>query len=148
TQNYYQAWPFLTYLTQNPDGYPGFGRMVVPDLFENHARNNETPLHVLERLSIPVSVQDILGRYWARMAYLDIGHPKAQARFLSTRTNSGFRSRAFANLDSLGNGRYRVKSAREPKYAGANITPLTVNGDGNVSVQVTNLGNGLSGSNF
>jgi hypothetical protein len=39
-------------------------------------------------------------------------------------------------------------SGREPRYGGANIIPLTITGDGNVSVQVTNLGNGLSDSNF
>lgn len=148
TQNYYQAWPFLTYLTQNPDDYTGLGRMTVKNLFDNHARNNETPLHVLERLVAPISVQAILGRYWARMAYLDIGHAKAQAKFLSTRTSSSFRSRAFSNLDELGGGGYRVKADREPKYGGANITPLTVTGDGAVAIQVSNRGNGLSDSNF
>lgn len=148
TQNYYQAWPFFTYLTQNPDQHPGIGRRAMIDLMKSHRRNNETPLHVLERMVPQTSVQQIIGRYWARMAYLDIGHPKAQARYMSTRTNSGFRSRAYANLNALGNGRYRVKPDREPAYAGANIIPLTVTGGGNVSVQVNNLGNGLSGSGF
>lgn len=148
TSNYYQAWPFLTYLTHNPDEYPGIGRMAVPDLFRNHRRNNETPLHVLERMTAPISVQQVVGRYWARMAYLDIDHPKAQARYLSARNDQRFRSRAYTNLDALGSGRYRVKPDREPRYAGANITPLNVSGGGEVSVQVTNLGNGLSDSHF
>lgn len=148
TRNYYQAWPFLTYLTSNPDQYPGIGRMAVPDLLSNHLRNNETPLHVLARLTAPVSAQQVVGRYWARMAYLDIGHPKAQARYMSMRNNSGFRTRAYANLTSLGSNRYRVKANRAPLYAGANITPLNVTGGGNVSVSVTNLGNGLSDSNY
>lgn len=148
TQNYYQAWPLLTYLVNNPDGYAGLGRMIVKDLFDNHARNNETPLHVLERIVAPVSVQTILGRYWARMAYLDIGHPKAQAQFLSTRINPSFRARAFGNLEALGGDSYRVKADREPKYGGANITPLSITGDGFVSIQVNNLGNALNDSNF
>jgi hypothetical protein len=147
TRNYYQAWPFLTYLTKNPDQYPGIGRMAVLDLMSNHLRNNETPLHVLARLTSPISAQRVVGRYWARMAYLDIAHPKAQARYMSTRNNSGFRTRAYANLSSLGNNRYRVKADRAPLYAGANITPLNVSG-GNLSVRVINLGNGLSDSNF
>ena len=147
TRNYYQAWPFLTYLTNNPDQYPGLGRMAVPNLLSNHLRNNETPLHVLARLTAPVSAQRVLGRYWARMAYLDINHPKAQALFFNTRNNSGFRSRAYANLTALGSGRYRVKADRAPLYGGANITPLHVNGD-TVNVRVINLGNGLSDSNF
>ena len=148
TRNYYQAWPFLTYLTNNPDQYSGLGRMAVADLIRNHARNNETPLHVLERLVAPLSVQSVLGRYWARMAYLDIDHPKARQRFFNTRSNSGFKGRAFANLAALGNGRYRVKADRAPMYAGANITPLSISGDGNLSVTVTNTGNGQQDSDF
>lgn len=140
-QNYYEAWPFFTYLTNNPDNYPGLGRMVLPNMFKGHKRNNETPLHVLERLSSPISVQQILGRYWARMAYVDIGHPKAQQAFLSRKgaLNQG-------NVDSVGGGTWKVKSARRPQYGGASIVPLK--GTGQVSIQVTNLGNGLSESDF
>lgn len=144
TQNYYEAWPFLTYLTENPDGYPGLGRMAVLNLFRNHQRNNETPLHVLERVAAPVRVQTILGRYWARMAYLDIGHPQAQQLFLSSR-----RSLDFASLDAIGAQTYRVKANRRPAYGGANIIPLVPNtGSSQISVRVTNLGNGRSESNF
>ncbi|MFZ5891402.1 MAG: DUF6055 domain-containing protein [Myxococcota bacterium] len=141
SQNLYEAWPFLTYLTSNPDNYPGLGKLALQNLFRQHARNNDTPLHVLEKVAAPVKVQTILGRYWARMAYLDIGHPKARDLFFSRRSNLNY-----ANLDSAGNQTYSVKAARKPQYGGANIIPLT--GTGEVSVQVTNLGNGLSESNF
>lgn len=140
-QNLYEAWPFLAYLTHNPDHYAGLGRMILPEMFRNHTGNNETPLHVLEKLAAPISVQTILGRYWARMAYLDIGHPKAQEAFFSRRSRLNF-----ANLDSSGNQTYQVNPNRRPAYGGANIIPL--NGQGDVSVAVTNLGNGLRESNF
>lgn len=142
-QNYYQAWPFLTYLTNNQDNYPGLGKMAVPDLFRNHRRNNETPLHELERIAYPIRVQTILGRYWARMAYLDIGHPRAQQAFFNTRNRLNF-----ANLDSLGNQTYRVKSSRRPMYGGANIIPLRVTGNKDIMVVVSNMGNGLQESHF
>jgi len=141
-QNYYQAWPFFTYLSNNPDNYPGLGKMAVPKLYQNHRRNNETPLHVLERVAAPVSVQTILGRYWARMAYLDIGHPQAQKVFFNSRSRLNF-----ANVNSSGNQTYRVKSNRKPQYGGANIIPLKVTGN-TVYVEVTNLGNSLPDSNF
>lgn len=141
--NQYQNWPFLTYLTNNPDNYPGLGKMVVPDLFRNHKRNNETPLHVLERLSAPVAVQTILGRYWARMAYLDIESPSAQETFFASRSRL-----SFENLASVGGDSYEVRQERRPRYGGANIIPLEVTGDGVVSVTVTNLGNGRSESGF
>lgn len=130
TGNYYQAWPLLTYLTNNPDGYAGLGPTALREMFRQHMGNNETPLHVLERVASPVSVQQIVGRYWARMAYLDIGHEQAQAAFMSSRGGLNF-----ANLDSAGGGMYRVKSSRQPRYFGSNIIPLT--GTGEVTVQVT-----------
>jgi hypothetical protein len=140
--NQYEAWPFFTYLTNNPDGYDGLGKMIVPELFENHPGNNETPLHVLELLT-DVPVQTILGRYWARMAYLDIGSPRARERFFAERQGLNY-----DNLTSMGGDNYQVIAARRPRYAGANIIPLEVTGDGTVSIQVTNLGNGLEDSNF
>lgn len=141
-QNYYQAWPFFTYLTNNPDNYPGLGKMALPNLYRNHRRNNETPLHVLERVAAPVSVQKILGRYWAHMAYLDIGHPSAQQAFFNSRSRLNF-----ANLSSAGSQTYRVKANRQPMYGGANIIPLKMSGN-NVDVEVINLGNGRPDSNF
>ncbi len=140
--NNYEAWPFFTYLTENPDNYPGLGKMVVPELFRNHLGNNETPLHVLERLSEPVSVQTILGRYWARMAYVDIGSPAAQDKFFKGRNGIDY-----DGLSSVGQNTYEVKSDRRPRYGGANIIPLNVTG-GTVGVTVTNLGNGIADSNF
>lgn len=143
-QNYYQAWPFFAYLTYNPDGYPGLGRMALPSLFRNHKRNNETPLHVLERVASPVKVQTILGRYWARMAYLDIGHPTAQETFLSGRSSLNFNNLTASTAAQT----YKPLADRQPRYGGANIIPLTVSGSGEISVQITDLGNGLSDSNF
>jgi Family of unknown function (DUF6055) len=141
--NQYEAWPFLAYLTYNPDNYPGIGKMALPNLFRNHKRNNETPLHVLERLSTPITVQAIVGRYWARMAFVDIGHPSAQATFLAGRSRLNY-----ANLTAAGTGTYTPITARQPKYCGSNIIPLKVSGDGTVSVTITNLGNGQADSNF
>jgi hypothetical protein len=140
-QNYYEAWPFLTYLTNNPDGYPGLGRMAIPEMMRNHPGNNETPLHVLERVAKPITAQTILGRYWARMAYLDIGHPGAQAMFFQQRDRLNF-----ANLEPAGDDTFSVRANRRPMYGGANIIPLE--GTGDVAIEVTSLGNGLPGSDF
>jgi hypothetical protein len=129
--NIYDAWPFLTYITNNPDGYKGLGRNAVRDMFRKYKRkSNETPFHVLERVSEGASVQKVVGRYWARMAYVDIGSKQAQQNFGTVRTRINY-----ANLDSSGSGSYRVKAARQPRYMGANIIPLK--GRGAVTVKVT-----------
>jgi hypothetical protein len=131
--NYYQAWPFLTYLTNNPDGFAGLGPTTLGTMMVSHKGNNETPLHVLERVASPTKVQKIVGRYWARMAYLDIGHKQAQAAFLAGRSRLNY-----ANLDASGGGSYKVKAARQPRYMGSNIIPLKASGQ--VRVKLTSSG--------
>lgn len=84
--NYYDAWTFLTYITNNPDNFAGLGRKNFQNVWLKYQRDsNETPLHVLERLASPVRIQAVVGRYWARIAYVDIGHPKAQALYDRTK---------------------------------------------------------------
>ncbi|KAH9885361.1 hypothetical protein F4778DRAFT_761212 [Xylariomycetidae sp. FL2044] len=126
TGNYYDAFPFLTYVANNPDNYTGLGMTNFPNVWLRYERNsNETPLHVLDRLVSPTTrIQTVVGRYWARMAYVDIGHAKARALFDRIRSQI-----SYANLDSLGGGQYRVKTARQPRYMGANITPLRPTGN-------------------
>ncbi|KAF2436717.1 hypothetical protein EJ08DRAFT_582 [Tothia fuscella] len=129
--NYYQSWPFLSYLSYNPDNYPGLGKTVTRDMIRKYKlRSNETPLHALTIVAKSVSVQQIVGKYWARMAWGDIGHPQSRQRFDEVRARLNF-----ANLDSTGSGTYKVKAARAPKYMGASIIPLK--GTGKISVKVT-----------
>lgn len=145
--NLYEAWPFLTYLTSNPDNYPNLGRDAVRNLIRAH-KDQETPLHSLARLVQPSATNTLLGRYWARIAYGDIGHPLVQQQVLSAQRDANFRARAYHNLEAVDSTTYRVISARKPQYTGSNIIPLTATGTGQISVQVSNLGNGLSDSNF
>jgi hypothetical protein len=133
--NYYQSWPFLTYITNNPDNYAGLGKTVLLDMIRKYKLNsNETPLHSLERLLSGVTIQKVVGRYWAHMAYVDIWHEKARRMFESQR-----RSLNYANVDTNGNGRYTVKTARAPRYMGANIIPFKATGS-TVSVTLTASG--------
>ncbi|KAH8897246.1 hypothetical protein GQ53DRAFT_887509 [Thozetella sp. PMI_491] len=133
TGNYYQAWPFLTYLTNNPDNINGLGVDTLHQMMVQYSPNsNETPLHTLARVAVGTSVAQIVGKYWARMAYIDIKHPLAQKVFLNDRANINF-----ANVDSLGNSAYRVKSARAPRYMGANITPLKTSSGASISISIT-----------
>jgi len=138
TGNYYQAWPFLVYLFHNPDNVTGLGTTIFPNVWTRYKRNsNETPLHVLDRLASAggARIQDVVARYWARMAFVDIGHAKMQALFASQR-----RDLKYPNLDAVaggGAGRYRPKPARQPRYMGANIIPLKAAAGATVAVNVT-----------
>ncbi|KAH6982620.1 hypothetical protein EDB80DRAFT_657056 [Ilyonectria destructans] len=134
--NYYQAWPFLTYLTNNPDNFAGLGQDTLHQMMVQYSKDsNETPLHTLARVSTSATVGEIVGRYWAHMAYVDIGHPQTKELFINQRESINF-----ANLDSKGSGSYKVKSARKPKYMGANIIPLKTSGAATVAIKVTTSG--------
>ncbi|KAF3032510.1 hypothetical protein E8E11_000661 [Didymella keratinophila] len=133
--NYYQSWPFIAYLNNNPDNYAGLGNDTLLRMIREYKlESNETPLHTLERLFTEatgnITVQKAVGRYWARMAFVDIGHAKAHEAFIAQR-----RGLAYDNLDGS-NGEYTVKSARAPRYMGSNIIPLTPTGS-SVDVAIT-----------
>lgn len=146
--NLYQAWPFLSYLNANPDGYSGLGVNAVRTLYRSHqGSQTETPLHTLARMVSSTTWQRVVGSYWARMAYLDIKHPLAQQRLMASINNASFRASAYRNLSAAGENTYRVITARQPMYGGANINPLTVTAS-NIGITVKNLGNGLADSNF
>lgn len=97
------------------------------------ANSNETPLHVLQRVAGNSTAGEIVGRYWARMAYVDIGHAQAAAAFEEQKSTFNY-----ANVDASGDG-YAVNAARAPRYMGANIIPLTAEG-GKVEAKVTSTG--------
>ncbi|CAP80341.1 hypothetical protein EN45_091150 [Penicillium chrysogenum] len=130
--NYYQSWPILSYLTNNPDNFTGLGQDAVLRLnLEYEVGSNETPLHTLQRLlGNRATVQQVVGRYWAHMAYVDIGSQAANRAFLEQRETLGYE-----NLDGSGQS-YTVKAARQPQYFGANINPIQVSGEGSVTVTV------------
>ncbi|KAM0188063.1 hypothetical protein ACHAPI_010840 [Fusarium lateritium] len=122
--NQYRAWPFFTYLTNNPDDFVGLGQDTVRQLNLQYKMGSaETPLHTLSRISKNATVGDIVGRYWARMAYVDIGHPLAQGEFFQERGRIDW-----ANVKDIGNGTYKPHPKRRPQYMGANIIPIKVFG--------------------
>ncbi|KAF5020606.1 hypothetical protein F66182_7355 [Fusarium sp. NRRL 66182] len=135
--NYYEAFPIFTYLTNNPDRYTGLGPPTLRLMMERYSiSSNETPLHTLQRLVGKTSVADIIGRYWARMAYVDIGSARAREAFLYHRQNLNY-----ANVDSNGQGRYTVKPGRKPQYMGSNIIPITAHSrGGKVTVTISTKG--------
>lgn len=135
--NYYQAWPFFTFLTTNLDSFEGLGTDALIQLMVQYEQNsNETPLHTLNRVVSAggASAAEVVGRYWARMAYVDIGHASAQDIFFSQRDQINY-----DNVESTGSGSYSVLASRQPAYMGANIIPLSTSG-GTVSVDITAAG--------
>ncbi|KAF2846240.1 hypothetical protein T440DRAFT_433231 [Plenodomus tracheiphilus IPT5] len=133
TGNRRAAFPFISYLNNNPDKYTGLGKQTLLNMLRKYkVGSNDTPFHVLATIlaGTGTTVQKAVGRYWAHMAYFDIGHPSAHAVFLSERPNIVY--------DSLhANG--TVKSEKAPRYMGANIIPLKIKGS-NITVALQTSG--------
>jgi hypothetical protein len=127
---YYESWPFLGYLTYNPDNIKGLGKTCVRDMIRTFKRpSKETPLHSLAKIIAPTPVNEVVARYWARVAVGEIGHPKSRSVFQSARGRLDF-----ASLDRTGD-EYTIKAARAPKYMGAGLHPIK--GSGTMSIKIT-----------
>ncbi|KAL8402850.1 hypothetical protein RB596_009271 [Gaeumannomyces avenae] len=125
--NNYDAWPFLAYLMYNPDGWKGMGRDGVMTLTQQTplGGNNESPLHVLQKvLGDSATMQQVVAKYWARMAYGDIGHPSVKTQ---TEENMNFLNRDM--WVRVSDGEYKSKPGRSPRYMGASYARLLTNGD-------------------
>jgi hypothetical protein len=136
--NYYDAWPFFHYLVLNPDNWHGLGRDAMLTLIRRTPAGSpdETPLHALERvLDGMATVREVVARYWARMAFVDIAHEQALRAF---EENKQFLHKF--NFDKVAEGRYSVKADRAPRYMGASMAvllPVSDDGAGTVAVNVT-----------
>ncbi|KAG9601963.1 hypothetical protein KCV01_g7396, partial [Aureobasidium melanogenum] len=121
TNNYF-AWPFLSYLTYNLDNYSGFGADTMRTIFNTYnAKANETPFHTINRMAVSAgtTVQNLVGRYWARMAFADYGNPVAQNYFRYLQPTLDYN-----NTFAAGNNTYQVYPERAPRYFGSSIIPL------------------------
>ncbi|KAL8393869.1 hypothetical protein RB595_003574 [Gaeumannomyces hyphopodioides] len=134
--NNYDAWPFFHYLMTNLDGWKGMGRDGIMTLTKETplGGNRETPLHVLQRvLGDSATVQQVVSKYWARMAYADIGHAMAVQRLDE--------NKGFMNKDTwvrVSNGEFKSKPGKSPRYMGAVLARLLANGDGSYLEGKTN----------
>ncbi len=141
-RNRYQNFKFFSYLTQNPDGIKGLGQDVLRRMIADH-RDQETPIHTLDRLTPEVSAQEVMARYNARLAFMDLDNGEALRRLQERQRNNRFLQNAYANLERVEEQLYRVKSNRRPMYGGSNIIPLKPSRGGTLEIKVMNLGNGL-----
>lgn len=135
--NPYQAWPIFEYLFRNPDNIEGLGRDVVPAMLRAtpDVGTDETPLHALQRvLGGSAKVQDVVAKYWARMANGDIGHPTIQRYMLE--------NKQFLNMYNFPtpaeNGTFKISPERAPQYMGATMGKLVMaDGATRADVKVT-----------
>ncbi len=137
-RNYYEVWPFLVYLSYNPDNLPGLGINSVKRII-SEAKPNEYPMDTITRL-FGTDAQTVFGHYAKRMATFDFG---AQEAYLSEFNRKLSESKYYWNLfytvpEDHGDGWLTVPQAEAPMQTGINIIPLNVTGD-SISVQFKGL---------
>ena len=138
-RNYYQTWPFLSYLSYNPDNIQGLGIGCVKRMI-SEAKMEEYPLDTLTRL-FGTDAQTILGHYAKRMATLDIGPKELYRSQLKTLlSNSPHFWNLIYTVPRYTEGRYISPEEEAPMQGGINIIPLDITGE-RISVSLNGLSN-------
>ncbi len=128
-RNYYEVWPFLVYISYNPDELPGLGIDAVKRMI-SEAKPGEYPFDTITRL-FGTDAQTVFGHYAKRMATFDFG---AQAAYREEFSKKLAQSPYYWNLfytvpGDNGTGWLQVPQEEAPMQAGINIIPLTITGD-------------------
>ena len=128
-RNYYEVWPFLVYISYNPDNLPGLGINAVKRII-SEAKPDEYPFDTITRL-FGTDAQIVFGHYAKRMATFDFGAQEAyKSEFSKKLSQSPFYwNLVYTVLQDNGSGWLQVPQEEAPMQAGINIVPLIVNGD-------------------
>ena len=128
-RNYYEVWPFLLYLSYNPDNIDGLGIDFVKRMI-SEAKQNEHPFDTIARLS-GSSAQYIFGSYAKRIATFDFGAKQAyQSEFSKKLAESPYYWNLFYTVpEDNGTGWLQAPQEEAPMQGGINVIPLNVTGD-------------------
>lgn len=130
-RDYYAAWPFLQYLTENPDKMDGYGSDFVKKMLQE-GQIDEYPFDIVDRLA-PADIKDTLGNFAKHVAAMDFKNGDAYRARLNELLDSGSWNwqQIYTMLEPVAGeeNTYQVPTERAPQHAGLNIIPLTVTGD-------------------
>ncbi|MCM1227657.1 MAG: DUF6055 domain-containing protein [Clostridium sp.] len=136
-RDYYAAWPFLQYLTENPDNMDGYGSSFVKTMLQE-GQVDEYPFDMVERLA-PADLKDTLGNFAKHIAGLDFANGGAYRARLNELLESGCWNwqQIYTMLEPVAGeeNAYKVPTERAPQHAGLNVVPLEIKG-GSISVEL------------
>ncbi|MBQ8920645.1 MAG: N-acetylglucosamine-1-phosphate uridyltransferase [Oscillospiraceae bacterium] len=137
-RNYYEVWPFLVYLSYNPDNLPGLGITSVQRII-SEAKANEYPMDTITRL-FGTDAQTVFGHYAKRMATFDFGAQDAyRSEFNKKLSDSKYYWNLFYTVpEDSSTGWLTVPEEDAPMQTGINIVPLQITGD-SISVNFKGL---------
>lgn len=127
----YASWAFLQYLTENPDGLPGYGKDFMRSMMQQ-GEVDEYPYLEIERLS-GADLKETLGNYAKRLATLDLAQQERylarQEQLLSSGAWNWGQIYTLLEQSSERENFYTVPTERAPQQFGINLIPLAVKGD-------------------
>ena len=128
-RNYYETWPFLAYISYNPDNLDGLGMTAVHRLL-SESQPDEYPLDMITRI-LGTDAHIVLGNYAKRMVTFDFGMQSAYLdRFNTVMKQTPYYWILFYTvLEKTAEGMYRVPEEEAPMQGGLNIIPLEIDGD-------------------
>ncbi len=128
-RDYYAAWPFLQYLTENPDNMDGYGTDFVKTMLQQ-GQVDEYPFDMVERLA-NADLKDTLGNFAKHVAALDFENGASYKARLNELLSAGSWNwqQIYTMLENTGGNTYTVPTERAPQFAGMNIIPLDVMGN-------------------
>ncbi len=125
-RDYYAAWPFLQYLTENPDNMNGYGSDFVKKMLQE-GKVDEYPFDIVERLA-DADMKDTLGNFAKHIAGLDFKKGDSYRARLNELLSAGNWNwqQIYTMLEPVGDNTYTVPTERAPQFAGMNIVPLEI----------------------
>ncbi len=143
---YYEAWPILKYLEENPDDLAGYGTGFVAQLLASGNPDNlqESFYELLARTNPKTDIQTAIGRYAAHMATFDFREKKVYNNEVKQQLQHGgiYWQQLYTMLNAVSGepNTYAVPAERAPQAAGYNVIPLDATipaGQTSVSVKAT-----------
>lgn len=142
-RGYYEAWPILQYLTEDPDNTGVYGKTFVQKLLSYDSGSTNTLFwEVLEACNGELTTADTIGLYASHMATLDFENKENYNNKINSLINARvfYWQQRYTMLESLGDvsDTYAVPIERAPEAMGYNIIPLEFT-PGEVSVTLNPL---------
>ena len=127
-RGYYEAWPILQYLTEDPDNTGVYGSTFVQKLLSYDSGSTNTLFwEVLEANNGDLTVADTVGMYASHIADLDFNNKSRYDTAINNVMNgSFFWQQRYTMLEEKGEeaNTYVVPPERVPQAMGYNVIPL------------------------
>lgn len=128
---YYEAWPILQYLTENPDNLEGYGSNFVAKLLQN-GDSSGLIYDMIENLA-EADLDETLGYFAAHMATLDLERQEYYLKKINSAVSYDefFWQQFYTTLEPVigEENTYTVPTERAPQQAAYVVSPLTITGN-------------------